>query len=130
MKSDDEEISWTTTLRYFPSIRISVSNLHISRRNHTQKLFKNCNNNFRGFCAWCVYETKRVLKTTFPRYFSSNPPQPHGVKQQHLYVQSIGSPLSLTMIVRHIFIKFLISFSFAIHVKVQLNVTFVHVNSC
>ena len=44
-------------------------------------------------------------------FFISNL-QPHGVKRQHLYVQSIGNLLSLMMIVRHIFIKFLIGFAF------------------
>ena len=48
-------------------------------------------------------------------FFISNL-QPHGVKRQHLYVQSIGSLLSLMMIVRHIFIKILIDFALPIHV--------------
>ena len=38
------------------------------------------------------------------------------MKRQHLYVQSIGSLLSLMMIVRHIFIKILIDFALPIHV--------------
>ena len=38
------------------------------------------------------------------------------MKRQHLYVQSIGSLLSLMMIVRHIFIKILIAFALPIHV--------------
>lgn len=42
-------------------------------------------------------------------FFISNL-QPHGVKRQHLYVQSIGNLLGLMMIVRHIFIKILIDF--------------------
>ena len=48
-------------------------------------------------------------------FFISNL-QPHGVKRQHLYVQSIGNLLGLMMIVRHIFIKILIDFALPIHV--------------
>ena len=62
-------------------------------------------------------------------FFISNL-QPHGVKRQHLYVQSIGNLLSLMMIARHIFIKFLIGFALLVYAcsNDHLNVTFERIN--
>ena len=70
-----------------------------------------------AFMARCVSETKRepFMESHISQVFFISNLQPHGVKQQHLYVQSIGNLLGLMMIVRHIFIKFLIGFALNLH---------------